>query len=283
MRRSGAAAIRAGALVREVCEQVEADIVGQGGGIAFPAQSSRNALAAHYCSAPDDTTCYAVGDLAKLDLGVHVDGWVVDTATTVNVGDATHNRPLVEAANAALAAAIAAAVPGVSVRTLSRVLEQEVRQRGLRPMRNLCGHGVGRWTVHCAPAVPNVLTPGDPDHALAAGSVIAIEPFATDGSGEVAEYGVAEVFRVPPAAPLDDAVEISPGLRAAIAAFRGLPFARRQLREFPAEAVHEALAGLRRRGVLQAYAALREAWGRPVAQAEHTLLFREDGVEVLTA
>lgn len=262
---------------------MESEIVGQGGGIAFPVQSSRNALAAHYCSAPDDTTCYAEGDLAKLDLGVHVDGWVVDTATTVNVGDVAGNRPLVEAADAALAAAIAAATPGVSVRELSRVLEQEVRRRGLRPMRNLCGHGVGRWTVHCAPAVPNVLSPGDPDHALAAGSVIAIEPFATDGSGEVAEHGIAEVFRVPPAAPLDDAVEISPGLRAAIAAFRGLPFARRQLCEFPTEAVYEALAGLRRRGVLQSYAALREAWGRPVAQAEHTLLFLEDGVEVLTA
>jgi methionyl aminopeptidase len=269
--------------VREVCEQVEAEIERQGGGVAFPAQSSRNALAAHYCSAPDDETRYAEGDLAKLDIGVHVDGWVVDTATTVNVGDVPGHRLLVEAAEAALSAAIAAAAPGVSVRALSRVLEQEVRRRGLRPMRNLCGHGVGRWTVHCAPAVPNVLAPGDPDHRLAPGAVIAIEPFATDGSGEVGEHGMPEVFRVPPAAPLGELPGVAPALVAAIAAFRGLPFARRQLRAFSPDEVQAALAALRRKGVLQSYAALREAWGRPVAQAEHTLLVKEDGIEVLTA
>ena len=62
--------------------------IAAGGGLAFPVQSSRNHMAAHYCPWPDDPTAYQAGDLAKLDLGVHVDGWVVDTALTVNVGAA---------------------------------------------------------------------------------------------------------------------------------------------------------------------------------------------------
>ncbi len=76
-----------GASLREVCQAVDDEIVRLGGQPAFPTQSSRNEIAAHYCPSPEDETRYADGDLAKLDVGVHLDGYVVDTATTVNVGD----------------------------------------------------------------------------------------------------------------------------------------------------------------------------------------------------
>ena len=46
---------------------------------AFPAQTSRNECAAHYCSSPTDETVYEVGDVVKVDMGVHVDGWIADS------------------------------------------------------------------------------------------------------------------------------------------------------------------------------------------------------------
>src|SRR6185436_18713798 len=116
--------------------------------------------------------------LAKLDIGVHVDGYVVDTALTVNVGDHPENRPLVDAARAALEAAIAEAGPGVEVARLAQRIESAIGQRGLRPMRNLS-------------------TP-DAGARLQAGRAVAIEPFATDGLGFVSERGTPEVFRVVP-------------------------------------------------------------------------------------
>ena len=90
--RVAAEAREAGARVREVCVAVEEAIARRGAGQAFPVQSSRNAVAAHDCPSPDDGTRYAEGDLAKLDIGVEVDGWVVDTALTVNVGDRPEHR-----------------------------------------------------------------------------------------------------------------------------------------------------------------------------------------------
>src|SRR6185295_5306042 len=98
-------------------------------------------------------TVYAQGDLAKLDIGVHVDGWVVDTAITVNVGDAPERRVFVDATRAALAAAIETARAGVTVQALSTAIENTLRAHGLTPMRNLCGHGVGRFLVHTPPAI----------------------------------------------------------------------------------------------------------------------------------
>src|SRR5688572_29678895 len=192
-RREGEALVVAGARVRDVCEAVEDAIRRRGGGIAFPVQSSRNAIAAHHCPSPEDETVYADGDLAKLDLGVHVDGWVVDTAVTVNVGARPENQPLVDAARAALDAAIAEARPGRAVRRLSAAIDAAIRQRGFHTVRNLCGHGVGRWVVHCPPPIPNV--PDGSADVLEAGMVVAIEPFATDGAVRVVERGAPEVFR----------------------------------------------------------------------------------------
>jgi methionyl aminopeptidase len=277
-REAGARLIVAGAAIRDVCEAVEDEIARRGGGLAFPTQSSRNEIAAHYCASPEDASVYEEGDLAKLDLGVHVDGWVVDTALTVNVGDRPENRPFVEAARAALESAIATAGPGVAVRRVSQAIETTVRRYGLRPMQNLCGHGVSRWTVHCPPAIPNVVD-GTADRLLA-DAVVAVEPFATDGTGEVVERGAAEVFRLDPRrASVAAGV---PEVLAAIRGFNGLPFARRQLRQFPRAAVEETLRALRAAGHLGAYPPLVEAQQRKVAQAEHTLYLGPDGVEVLT-
>jgi methionyl aminopeptidase len=280
-REEGARLIVEGARLRDVCEAVEGEIRKRGAGVAFPAQTSVNAVAAHYCSSPEDETRYADGDLAKLDIGVHVDGWVVDTAVSVNVGDLPANRPLLDAARAALGAALALVGPDVEVHRLSATIEATIASFGLRPMRNLCGHGVARWTVHSPPPIPNVR--GDSGDRLREGMVVAIEPFATDGLGFVVEEGVAEVFRLDPereaaaVAAAADAPVVD-----AMRAFRGLPFARRQLGEFPRARVEDTLAILAACGALRGYAPLVEAGGRRVAQAEHTVYVGAGGAEVLT-
>ena len=264
--------------MRDVCAAVEDDIRRRGGALAFPAQCSRNEVAAHDNPGPDDESVYAPGDLAKLDLGVHIDGWVVDTAVTVNVGDRPENRTLVDGARAALEAAIAQAGPGVPIVRLSEAIVATLRSYGVRPIRNLCGHHVGRWTVHCPPSVPNV--PDGADERLALGAVLAIEPFATDGGGVAAERGEPQVFRVAPGQA--DGLPLEPALGQWLREHRGLPFSRRDLVAFPRPLVEEALALLASRGRLSAYPPLVETTGGRVAQAEHSLLVKEDGVEVLT-
>jgi len=277
-REFGARLIHPGVFVRDVCEAVEEEIRRRGGELAFPVQSSRNQVAAHYCPSPDDATKYAAGDLAKLDIGVHIDGWVVDTALTVNVDDRPENRRLVEAAVAALEAALAVVGGGVEIRRVSAQIEATMRSFGLRPVRNLCGHGVGRSQVHCPPPIPNVADLSR--DILAEGAVIAVEPFATEGNGHVVEEGRPEVFRLKddPSAVADVDSEVL----AAIRAFQGLPFARRQLAPFLGRRLEESLTALARQNRLAAYPPLVETSGRPVAQAEHTAYLGEQGVEVLT-
>ena len=277
-RRLGAKRIVAGARLRDVCEGVEAEIVRLGGLPAFPAQTSVNHLAAHYCPPPEDETVYEDGDLAKLDVGVHVNGYVVDTAVTVNVGEKPENQPLVDAAAEALAAAIRTVRPEIPIRHVSQVISDTMRVYGLRPMRNLCGHGVGQWTVHCPPPIPNA--PEDSTGYFGEESVLAIEPFATAGEGNVKEEGEAEVFRLPHGVVAP--VSAHPEIVDRIQGFRGLPFARRQLKDWPKAKVEETLFQLRKARCLQSYPPLAEESGRKVAQAEHTVYVSRNGVEVLT-
>jgi methionyl aminopeptidase len=279
VRRLGANRIVAGARLRDVCEEVEDEIARRGAETAFPVQTSRNDVAAHYCPSPEEETVYADGDLAKLDIGVHIDGWVVDTAVTVNVGDHPERRVFVAAAEAALAAAIEAARAGVAIQTISAAIENTLRAHRVHPMRNLCGHGVGRFLVHTPPAIPN--SPDGGEGVLPLHSVVAIEPFATDGHGLVSERGAAEVFRVDPTRATFDRVDSAIAVR--LRGFHGLPFARRQLREFSRDLVERTLETLRLQGHLTSYPPLVERGGRPVAQAEHTLYLGPDGTEVLTA
>ena len=278
-RELGARLVVPGASLREVCETVEDEIRRRGAGLAFPAQTSRNHVAAHYCPSPEDPTVYAAGDLAKLDIGVHIDGWVVDTAVTVNVGDRPAQRRLVDAARAAREAATLTAGPGVPIRRGSAAIESTFRAHGVRPMKNLCGHHVGRFVVHSPPPIPNA--PDGADDRLEVGAVLAIEPFSTDGLGFVVEKGRPEVFRLPPGRD-ETGSSIDGEVLAALVSRQGLPFSRRDLKTFPRERVEQTLSTLLARGRLTAYAPLVEASGSMVAQAEHTLYVGPEGVEVLT-
>lgn len=263
-----------------VCETVESEIEKRGGKPAFPAQTSVNDIAAHDCPAPDDERVYQAGDLAKLDIGVHINGWVVDTATTVNVGGEGNGR-LVEAARQALSAAIQTVKPGLPVKEVSTAIERAITGAGFTPLENLCGHGVGHYVVHAPPAITNTVRGAE--GKLPMRGVIAIEPFATDGSGRSGPRGVSEVFRLlPEAKDRLPQFGIDPEFGEALLSWRGLPIARRYFRRFGDDVVSAAFRRLEQAKLLHSYPPLVVASGRPVAQAEHSVYLGPEGVVQLT-
>lgn len=279
-RELGVSLIQPGASLREVIEEVEGFIVSQGAGMAFPAQTSRNHCAAHYCPGPRDETRYEPEDVVKIDIGVEVDGYVADNAQTVYLGEKPQYHKMIEASAAGLAAAIDTVADGVEVREISAAIEAAIEANGFRPVSNLTGHGVGRWKVHCAPQVPAVADKHD-TFVLREGMVIAIEPFSTDGKGLVHEQGRAEIFmmmREP-----RKMKQIDPAVYERIEAMNGLPFARRTLGGMPKDAIETTLARLLRTGCLAVYPPLVDPNPQVrIAQTEHTMIVTRDGAEVIT-
>ncbi len=264
--------IRIGVSYLEVVESIETQVKGEGAELAFPLNLSLNEDAAHDTASPNDARLFARGDVAKLDLGVQIDGYIADTATTVDLGN---NALLLEASEQALEAAIKVIRPGVSAGEIGAAVQNEIESRGYRPIANLTGHGLDRYILHRPPTIPNIGINGGV--VLEEGMVFAIEPFATTGSGHVGEKTRKEIYSQISQKP----VRI-PAARAILNTVKdrhGLPFARRWLND---KKMDIALSALVRSQILHVYPVLSDIPGSLVSQHEHTVIVTGEGCVVTT-
>ncbi|RLI42588.1 type II methionyl aminopeptidase [Candidatus Bathyarchaeota archaeon] len=272
--------VREGMPIIEVCEKAENLIREKGGKPAFPCNVSINEIAAHYTSPPNDDKIIPEKSIVKVDLGVHVDGYVTDSAVTVNFNP--EYEAMVETARQALKTATEVIHPGMFISKLGSIIEKTIKSRGFKPISNLTGHQVGRYLVHAGVSLPNVSHISFSKIKL--GNVYAIEPFVTvkNAVGKVRDGEIVTIFRFlkpkhlknPYAKKLLEYIEKN---------FRTLPFAERWLQGVvPRKHHQEAFRELLSSKALMGYPIFIEASGKPVAQAEHTVLIVEDGCVVLT-
>jgi len=128
------------------------------------------------------------GDIVSLDVGIILDGFVGDNATTVAVGVAEpRTQELLRVTEQALAAGIDAARAGNRVGDISSAVQTLVEARGFSVVREFVGHGVGR-RMHEEPQVPNFGRAGE-GPKLKSGMTLAIEPMINAGTSEVQMLG----------------------------------------------------------------------------------------------
>lgn len=261
----GASLIKPGVRILDVNKAVEAKIAELGGKPAFPVQIAVNHVAAHYCPDPDDTTEFKEGDICKLDLGVHVDGYIADTAITVDLGD---HKELVQASKEACEAAVKLVAPGVKVSELGKAIQEVIQSYGFAPIRNLGGHGLGRYIIHDhSISIPNYDN-NDPTE-LTEGMVIAIEPFATDGKGQVQEQSAGNIYSHTQKKPVRN--PYARKVQDEIAVYGGLPFTTHWL-SVPQKAAEMGLRELTAVGAVEVYPPLTEMAKGLVSQHEHSVI-----------
>jgi methionyl aminopeptidase len=123
------------------------------------------------------------GDLVSIDCGAELDGWTGDAAISFTVGTADEaDLVLIETAEKALAAGVAAAVAGNRIGDISAAIGAVAHTAGYGIPAGFGGHGVGR-RMHEDPHVPNDGRPGR-GLRLRPGLVLAIEPMLMAGGGE---------------------------------------------------------------------------------------------------
>ena len=126
----------------------------------------------------------AYGDVVKLDVGILLNGWVGDTATTVGLGAITPARQkLLERTQASLLAGIQKARSGARLGEISHAVETTVKAAGYSVVREFVGHGVGR-KLHEEPQIPN-FGRANSGPILRPGMTLAIEPMVNEGIDEV--------------------------------------------------------------------------------------------------
>jgi len=264
-RNHGATLVKEGAKAIDVVTAIENKIKELGGEIAFPTDLSINEMAAHYTPAPNDPLTIKAEDYVKLDVGAHVDGYTADTAVTVRPAG---KDDLIICGEKALERVIKMFKPGVLISDIGNIIETTIKEFGFNPIRNLTGHDLDRYSVHAGVVIPNIKT--TTQTKIVEGKVYAIEPFATPGAGQVKDTGRACVY-----AWMSDRVTRNIDERKVLDFAKNkmhkLPFAPRQV-GMDYKKLEIILAKLVKAKALHPYYPLVEVSGKPVSQAEHTII-----------
>ena len=271
----GSKLIKVDASLKDVIEKTEKKIFDLGGKPAFPVQISMNDMAAHFTINEEDSF-FKENDIVKLDVGAHVDGHIGDNAVTIDLGD---NKDLVKASKMALHEAIKLVKPGTKLFEIGEVVEKTISEYGFNPIRNLSGHGINVYEEHSGFTIPNFNNKDKTE--LEDGQVIAIEPFATDGSGLVREGKLSGIYKVVNLKQVRNDITRDV-LKFIMEDYNVLPFCKRWLlKKFPGFKVNFALRMLEKDGIVHHYPQLPEQSKGLVSQHEHTLLVK-DNPKILT-
>ena len=269
-----------GSTLAEICEYVESEIIKRGAKCAFPVNTSLNEVAAHYTAEPNDPKTVSDADLVKIDLGAQVNGYIADTAVTVNYD--TQYDSLVQAAENALQAAMSMIKVGVKSKDVGRKIQNTIMDMGFKPIANLSGHSLDQYTIHAGKTVPNMWTIGS--FSFSENEAFACEPFVTtkNALGFVRNGKIKNIYALVSRKKTKDD-EADKLLEYIWNNFNMLPFALRWIvKEWEEKEARKMLDFLIKKKVVKAYAILVEANGKTVAQAEHTFIPTQTGVTVTT-
>jgi len=273
--------VKSGVSFLEVADKIESRIVDNGAGLAFPVNISINEIAAHYSPTHEDKHVFNKGDVVKIDVGAHIDGFIADTAITVEV-ETNKYGDMIKASSDALETAVGLIRADFDLSEIGRAVQETITSYGYKPVDNLTGHSLDQYVLHSGMSVPNVqelfgkAKPKVDD-------VLAIEPFATDGAGHVIQGAGSNIYLCSKSLKsriIRDKKYM--GLYNKISKeFRTLPFAERWSNKFfeNNEIILKKLSFL---GLLKHYPQLIDAKKGIVTQKEHTVIITEDGCEVTT-
>jgi len=280
-REFGKELIKSGVSYLDIVNKIELKILNDGAGLAFPVNISINDIAAHFSPKHNDRLIFQKGDVVKLDIGAHIDGYIADTALTIEV-ESNLNNDLIKASTDALDVAINLMKPGINLTELGGAVQKTISSYGFKPIDNLTGHSMKRYLLHAGVSIPSVSnTVNNSD--LKAGDVLAIEPFATTGAGHVVSGGGSNIYLCKEILNLKLIRDSRSKLMfdKVKKQFKTLPFAQRWFeKQFSNSDI--TLRKLSFLGLLKHYPQLIDAKKGVVSQAEHTVILTEKGCEIIT-
>jgi len=264
--------IKKDASLLEIAEKIEGKIIELGGKLAFPINLSMNNIAAHYTPSYNDET--KAQGLLKVDIGVHVDGYIADTAFSLDLEGSDTNKKLIEAAEKALEAAEKTIKENIEASEVGKAIQKIIENYGFSPIINLCGHEMKQYDLHAGLTIPNIK---DQKEGIIKNGLYAIEPFATTGSGRVHDGKPSGIYHLKNEKNVrsQTAREV---LAFIIKEYKTLPFCSRWIfKKFGAKGLF-ALKELEDNDVLYHYPQLVEKEGSKVSQAENTILIDKEKI-----
>ncbi|KAK7414436.1 hypothetical protein QQX98_006715 [Neonectria punicea] len=260
-------------------------------GLGFPTGLSLNHCVAHYTPNPGQKDVVLQHqDVMKVDFGVQINGWIVDSAFTMSF-DPTYDNLLAavkDATNTGIRnAGIDVRISDVSAAIQEAMESYEVEIHGkvypVKPVRDLCGHDIKHYHIHGEKTIPFIKN--SIQTKMEEGEIFAIETFGSTGRGSIRDgqgvygYGLSDNAPERVNLPLSSANRLYKTIKEN---FGTLVFCRRYLDHLGCDRYLAGLNCLVSNGILQSYEPLMDIPGSYSAQFEHTILLRESYKEVVS-
>lgn len=266
----------------DIANAIDEKIEEMGGEPAFPVNLSLNEIAAHYTPDNEDETI-AEGIL-KIDIGIHINGFIADTAFSMDLTKEKKFEKMIELNTKILKNVEEAIKPEMEVRTVGDVAQEtlerfnEENKTRFSIIKSLSGHALGQNLIHAGITFSNYR---NEKKTKVNDMAFAIEPFVTTGIGDVYEGSPGGIYVVQKSEkPRDkDSREI---LNFINDTYQGRPFCKRWLRKHNFQKINLLISNLRRQGIIYEYPQLIEKSKAPVSQEENTFLVNDEGVIVTT-
>ena len=260
----------------EIANKIEEKIKELGGKSAFPINLSINEIAAHYTPSHDDEN--KAHGLLKVDIGIHIDGYIADTAFSIDLENSEENKKIIQASKQALENVEKSINSKSTLSEIGKIIEDTINKQGFNPIVNLSGHLMQQYKLHAGVSIPNINNKSN--FELGEG-LFAIEPFATPGSGKVKDGKPSGIYQLQnlknTRSPI--AREI---LEYISEEFNTLPFCSRWLvKKFGTKALL-GLRQLEQENILHHFPQLVEISKAKVSQAENTFLIEKDKIIITT-
>lgn len=275
--------VKPGQRLLDIAQFIEGFINSMGGQPAFPVNISINSEAAHYSPLADDEKIVPEASIVKIDLGVSVDGYLADTAITIDFSG--EYEDLIKASEEALNKAIESVSPNIKTSLIGNIIEKTIKSYGYKPIRNLSGHSMSRYVLHSGISIPNmggeILSP-----TLKPPILIAIEPFATNGLGLVLEGKDKTIYSLTRQIGKKEKKFGEQEIDFLVEIFnerKNLPFTERwYARKYSLDFVRQTFIKAEKQRVVTSYPVLIESANGAVSQAEDTVLILDNDIVITT-
>jgi methionyl aminopeptidase len=272
--------IKPGITFLEIGTKIEDFIKENGARPAWPVNLSINEQAAHNSYNPEEQMILKETDILKVDVGVSIDGYITDSSQTL-IFDKKHEK-LRDASNKALLNAkdhLLKNPKTARVSEIGEIIENTIKSFGFKPINNLTGHTITRYTTHNHPSIPNVKNNLNIKFSEIP-SWFAIEPFSSTGNGYVTEGNNVYIFI------FEEDVSIrntnARQILEEIKSFEGMAFSEfwvgKNLSSFERKV---AFRELLKAQAISAYPVLLDKSGSFVSQAETTFIFNKEKNEMI--
>ncbi|KAI9369304.1 peptidase M24, structural domain-containing protein [Aspergillus egyptiacus] len=260
-------------------------------GLGFPTGLSLNNCVAHYTPNPGQRDVVLQhSDVMKVDFGVHINGWIVDSAFTMSFDPIFDNllAAVKDATNTGIKnAGIDVRISDVSAAIQEAMESYEVVLNGktfpVKAVRNITGHDIKQYRIHGGKSIPFIKN--SDQTKMEEGEIFAIETFGSTGRGylhdDVGIYGYGKAYDAPPqvSLPLASARSLYKTINEN---FGTIVFCRRYLDRLGLQRYLAGMNALVQHGVIDMYAPLVDIKGSYSAQFEHTILLRESNKEIIS-